>query len=667
MANRLAAETSAYLQQHRSNPVDWYAWGEAPWQRARDENRPVLVSIGYSSCHWCHVMERESFENDETARLMNEHLICIKVDREERPDVDQIYMDAVMRITGQGGWPLNVFCTPGGEPFHGGTYFPPRPMQGRPSWCDVILAVAKLWREEPDQVEQQAQRIMQALATRPQTDGEGRVGIQTLHALSAQIMQRADRQHGGFGDAPKFPTPTQLEALLAAASLHVAGPGTLDHLVFSLKRMARGGIYDHLGGGFHRYSTDARWLVPHFEKMLYDNGQLLRVYAEAYRQTGDEELVWPIEETIDWLEREMRDSDGGFFASQDADSEGEEGRFFVWSPEEIEHVLGAREGREFCEAYDVLAGGNFERTGKSVLSHIFGGERGGMREQRQKLLAARGERIAPDTDAKKICAWIGYTIGGLASAGACLGRDDWVEAAGRAADFALTTLSDEGRELERIHAEHARIPAFLDDHAGLLCGLLDLHRAGGDDRYVEAAVRVGEAIAARFYDADARDLFFVPGEDSTLVMRPRSDPDGATPAAAGLATLGLFRLAGITERADFQEVVAAVLETHGPLLARVPLHAPTLARAAALVESGAGMGLILGARGDPRTLALARRARELLGPEDAVVVAPGTAPPWLAPTWLEGRAAVDGQPTAYLCRGTACSLPARAPDELSLP
>jgi uncharacterized protein YyaL (SSP411 family) len=668
VANRLAAETSAYLQQHADNPVDWYPWGEEPWQRARAENRPVLVSIGYSSCHWCHVMERESFENEETARLMNEHLICIKVDREERPDVDQIYMDAITRMAGQGGWPLNVFCTPRGQPFHGGTYFPPQAMYGRPSWSDVILAVARTWKEDSGQVEERAQQVMQALEAPPAVAEGGQVGVATLHALCRQLMQNADRQHGGFGGAPKFPTPTNLEAVLAASNLHAAGGDTLEHLVFSLKRMARGGIYDQLGGGFHRYSTDASWLVPHFEKMLYDNGQLLRVYAEAYRQTGDLELRWPVEETIDWLEREMREPSGGFFASQDADSEGEEGRFFVWNPQEIEEVLGAEAGREFCDAYGVLPHGNFERTGSSVLAHVFAGERARMREQRQRLLAARRERVAPETDRKKICAWIGYAIGGLATAGAAMRREDWLDAAARAADFALGEMSDEGRNLKRIHAgQQARIPAFLDDHAGLLCGLLDLHRAGGEDRYLEACLHVAEAITTRFYDASARDFFFAPGDDATLVMRPHSDPDGATPGAAGLATLGLARLAGITGRRDIREVVDAILETHGPLAAHYPLHLPTLVRTAALIEAGAGLGLILGEREDPRAGALAARARELLGPEDAVVMAsPNTPPKWLAPEWLEGRTLVENQPTAYLCRGTACSLPARRPEELRL-
>ncbi len=669
MANRLGSETSAYLRQHKDNPVDWYAWSDEPWQRALRENRLVLVSIGYSSCHWCHVMERESFEDEQTARLMNEHLICIKVDREERPDVDQIYMDAVTRMTGQGGWPLNAFCTPQGEPFHGGTYFPPKSMHGRPSWPDVILAVARVWKEQPQQAEAQAQRVMQALEATPDGDPDGAIGVATLGQFCSELMQRADRQHGGFGGAPKFPTPTNLEALLAASSLRASRGDALEHLLFSLKRMARGGIYDQLGGGFHRYSTDARWLVPHFEKMLYDNGQLLRVYAEAYRQTRDLELLWPVEETVDWLEREMRDPAGGFFASQDADSEGEEGRFFVWTPREIHAVLGEDAGAEFCQAYDVSPAGNFEGSGQSVLAHALAGPRERMRPQREQLLAARKKRVAPDTDRKQICAWIGYTIGGLASAGAAYGREDWVGAASRAADFALHELSDGGNGLQRIHRESgAAIPAFLDDHAALLCGLLDLHRAGGADRYLEACLPLGQDLIERFYDADRGDLFFVAGDDPTLVRRPKSDPDGATPSALGLATLALARLAGITGRADLRKVVDTILRTHSALATRHPLHLPTLLRAAALVDFGIGLGLILGEREDPRTRALATRARDLLGPEDAVVlVTPDHPPSWLAAGWLEGRTMIEAHPTAYLCRGTACSRPAQTPQALHLP
>ncbi len=667
MPNRLGRESSAYLLQHRDNPVDWYAWGEEPWERARRERKPVLVSIGYSSCHWCHVMEHESFEDEATARLMNEHLVCIKVDREERPDVDQIYMAAVMRMTGQGGWPLNMFCTPDGRPFHGGTYFPPQPAHGRPSWSDVVRAVARAFAEQPSEVEEQAERVMETLRATPQLEGEPAPGRAVLRQLCGQLMAGADSSYGGFGGAPKFPTPTNLEAVLLAESLGVAPLGALDHVVFTLKRMARGGIYDQLAGGFHRYSTDERWLVPHFEKMLYDNGQLLRVYAEAFRQTRDPELRWPVEETVDWLESEMRAPEGGFYASQDADSEGEEGRYFVWSPAELGDALGPEEGRAFADAYGVSAGGNFERTGKSVLSHVLAGERPVFADARARLLAVRRERVAPDTDRKNVCSWIGYTIGGLATAASVFGREDWLEAAERAADFALARLSDGGANLLRVFSSgEARIEAFLDDHAALLCGLLDLSSAGGDAAYVDAAVRLAEAIRDRFFDPAAGDLFFSAGSDSTLPLRPATDSDGATPAALGLAVLGLVRLASLTGRADLDEVAQSVLATHAALATRAPLHLPTLVRAAALADAGPGVALVLGEDSDPRSRALAARARAVLGPEDAVVVA-STPPDWLAAEGLRERAPAGDEPTAYVCRGRVCSLPTSDPERLEAP
>jgi uncharacterized protein YyaL (SSP411 family) len=668
MPNQLARETSAYLRQHRDNPVDWCAWGREAFERARRENRPVLVSIGYSACHWCHVMERESFEDPETARLMNENLVCIKVDREERPDVDQIYMETVMRLTGSGGWPLNVFCTPDGRPFFGGTYFPPQSAHGRPSWSEVVIAVSRAYRETPDQVVDQAQRILDVLGAGPVAGGIRRPGRDELHAFTVELMRRADRAQGGFGGAPKFPTPTNLEALLLAQHLRVGSAGSLEHVVLTLRRMARGGIYDQLGGGFHRYSVDDRWLVPHFEKMLYDQGQLLRVYAEAYRQTQDAELSWPVDETIAYLVREMQSGEGGFYASQDADTEGEEGRTYVWTPDQIQEALGADEGARFCEAYGIVPGGNFERSGASVLSHGLAGERKRLAPQRAKLLEVRRRRTSPERDEKQITAWIAYTISGIAMAASAFRRPDWVPIAARAADSLLDRMMREGQLFRVRYQESARIPAFLDDHAALLVALLDLHRAGGADRLIEEAIRLAEAIGNRFYDAEGGDLFFVASDACDLVLRPRSDMDGATPSAAGLATLGLVRLSALCGRTDLREIAEAVLSTWERAARELPPQFPTLLRAGALLDAGMGVAVILGDPEIPDTAALAQRARELLSPEDAVVVLrPGEPPRWIDPAWLEGREALHGQPTAYICRGTACSLPATNPDEIQVP
>ena len=534
MANRLELETSAYLLQHAQNPVDWYAWGDEAWERARSEDRPVLVSIGYSSCHWCHVMEHECFEDEAVARLMNERLVCIKVDREERPDVDQIYMDAVVRLQGSGGWPLNVFCSPDGRPFWGGTYFPPEPRGNLSSWPQIVEAITDLYRKDRARVDEQAGQLVGLLEALPQR-ATTTPGVAALRELSRELMRRADSTHGGFGGAPKFPTPTNLEALLMASNLGVAFGGTLEHVVLSCKRMARGGIFDQLGGGFHRYSTDARWLVPHFEKMLYDQGQLLRTYAEAYRQTGDDELLWPVEETLDWLEREMRGPEGGLYASQDADSEGEEGRFYVWNRAEVEAVLGADDGAEFCDAYGVTPGGTFERGGKSVLEHGMAGLRGRFAAQRSRLLDARAGRVRPATDTKHVSSWIAYAIGGIATASACFEREDWLERASRAADF-IEQHASPGGVLHRIHdGEQARVPGFLDDHAAWLCALLDLHRAGGPDRFASLAVAVAETIRERFFDAAERRLFFSSGDDPALPLRPQSDSDGSNPVTPAVS------------------------------------------------------------------------------------------------------------------------------------
>jgi uncharacterized protein YyaL (SSP411 family) len=600
---------------------------------------------------------------------MNERLVCIKVDREERPDVDQIYMDALVCLTGEGGWPLNVFCTPEGRPFWGGTYFPPRRMGGRPGWPEAVEAVSDLFQREPEKLEEQAGGLLAALRARPGLEPAKAPGLETLTHLCEQLMRRADPTHGGFGGAPKFPTPPNLEAMLLAADRGAETAGAREHVLLTCERMARGGIFDQLGGGFHRYSTDAGWRVPHFEKMLYDQGQLLRVYAEAYRQTGNEDFRWPVEETIEWLEREMRSPEGGFCASQDADSEGEEGRFYLWNRAQIQAVLGPEEGAELCNRFGVSEAGDPQHGGESVLREVAAGPRERHAPQRRKLFQARRGRVPPETDSKHVTSWIAYTLGGMATAGAAFGRDDWVEGASRAADFVLERLHDERGQLLRIwDGRQARIPAFLDDHAAWLGALLDLHRAGGDDRFIEAAIAAGERIRSEFFDAAARKLYLAAAGDDSLVFRPESDSDGATPAAAGLAVLGLVRLSALCERADLRAVAEAVLEAQGGYARQLPTSQPTSIRAGALLASGLGVGLVIGARDDDRTRALAQRARTLLGSEDAVVVVPpDSKPSWLGASWLEGRVAKRGEPTAYLCRGRECSIPALRPDELELP
>jgi uncharacterized protein YyaL (SSP411 family) len=412
-ANRLAAESSAYLRQHMHNPVDWHPWGPEALARARAEDKPLLVSIGYSACHWCHVMERESFEDEATAADMNRRFVNVKVDREERPDVDQIYMDTVVRMTGHGGWPLTVFCTPEGRPFYAGTYFPPEPRQGMPSFRQVLEAVDEAWRTQRKEVEKSAVTILEALRQRARGVAEAPPGVRTLLAAAARLLRATDAEHGGFGGAPKFPTPSNHELLLAATSAmsEAEARGALDFVVHTCREMARRGCYDQLGGGFHRYCVDADWGIPHFEKMLYDQGQLLRLYVEAWRRGGasDDDLLWPVRETAAYLRREMRGPEGAFFASQDADSEGEEGKFYVWTPEEVARVLGPERAARFCNAYGVTPGGNFE-GGTSVLWDLARRPRAELAAERAALLEGRAARVAPGPDRQRVAAGNGVAI-----------------------------------------------------------------------------------------------------------------------------------------------------------------------------------------------------------------------------------------------------------------
>ncbi|MCG8587881.1 MAG: thioredoxin domain-containing protein [Proteobacteria bacterium] len=665
-ANRLAAETSAYLRQHQHNPVDWYPWGPEALGRAAREDKPLLVSIGYSACHWCHVMEHESFEHEETAALMNEHFVNIKVDREERPDVDQLYMDTVVRLTGHGGWPLTVFCTPDGRPFYGGTYYPPERRHNMPAFRDVLAGVSHAYRESRGEVEESAAQILRALAARPSGEGATAPGRDQVAAGARAVLSTADVEYGGFGGAPKFPTPTNLELLLAAgdALLDEEATAAFAHVYKTCLEMARRGLYDHLGGGFHRYCVDGHWGIPHFEKMLYDQGLLLRVYAEVLRRSAapDAELVWPIRETAAYLARELSAEPGGFLASQDADSEGEEGKYYVWTPAELEAVLGP-EAEAFAAAYGVTPQGNFE----GGTTHLIDRERAPRERHtasREALLAARTERVAPATDRKRIAAWNGYTVSGLARASSVLEDPELLAQAVAAADFVWDHMRDPDGRLLRVWNEgRAHVPAFLDDHAALLDAWLDLHRAGAGDRFLATALELADAVCERFYDRDQRDLFLTPADGERLAHRPRSDHDGATPHATGLAVLGLLRAAEISGLDDLRQVAERVIETHGLLLERAPQAFPTLLRAVLAAREGLAVAVVVGEPDAQDTRALAARARRVLRPEDAVLVsAPGAdAPKGVDPTWLRGREARDGA-TAYLCRGTACSLPVTEPD-----
>jgi len=675
--NRLGNEASAYLRQHRHNPVDWHPWGDEALDRAKAEDRLLLVSIGYSACHWCHVMERESFENPEIAELMNASFVCIKVDREERPDVDQIYMDASLKMNGSGGWPLNAICTPDGRPFFVGTYFPPERRNNMPGFPEVIAAVTNAWREDRDQVEENAGTIAEALRARVEGDAESVAGPQTVAEAARLVMRTADHAHGGFGQAPKFPTPPNLEFLTAALDFvpHEEANQTAQFLALTAREMSRRGLFDQIGGGFHRYCVDGNWTIPHFEKMLYDQGQLLAFYAELARRAHDaEDLIWPIRETVDYLRREMRGASGAFFASQDADSEGEEGRYFVWTPGQIADRLGD-DADPFCTTYGVRLAGNFE-NGTTHLVDEARADRASLAAARARLVEARQERIAPETDRKHVAAWNGLTISGLARAAAALADADMLRDAERAAEFVFSEMverDDHGNpvRLLRVHNEgRATLPAFLDDHAAMLGACLDLHRGGAGDSDGETALArakwLADEILAHFIDPDSGGLFLTRSGESRLIHRPRAEHDGATPDAAGLAVLGLVRLAALSHDQALEVAIDRAIADQALLLEKTPHAFPTLLRAIALRARGTSVAVVVGAQDDPQTEALATRARRVLRPEDAVIVlAPDEAPPaQIAESWLAERIAIDGRATAYLCLGHACSLPVHEPAEL---
>ncbi len=664
--NRLANETSAYLRQHMHNPVDWYPWGHEALQRARAEDKPLLISIGYSACHWCHVMERESFENSAIAAQMNEGFVCIKVDREERPDVDQVYMDAVTRFIGRGGWPLTAFCNSSGAPFYGGTYFPPEARHGMPGFGDLLQHIAEIYRGRRSDVERTATELLGALNQRVAGMADELPSEATITLAARSLMQRADRLNGGFGEAPKFPSPPSLELLLAASDVLPPdeAASAISHVAFTCRSMARGGVYDHLGGGFHRYSVDAHWGIPHFEKMLYDQGQLLRVYAEAWRRTGTDELLWPIRETVAFLCREMAAPDGGFFASLDADSEGVEGLFYAWTPEQIAAVLGDTRAAAFNAAYGVTQAGNFDDQ-STVLRETGDQPRSEFAGDREQLRIARGRRVAPGTDTKRLTAWNGLLISGLARAGSLLDDREMVDTAAATADFLLKQVIDEkGRPLRVFDRGTARIPGFLDDLAALLEACLDLHRAGAGNRYFEAALALAEDIAMRFFDLDQGDLFFSPDDGERLVSRPRTDHDGATPQSTGLAAMGLVRVAALGDRADLQNVVDRLFRTHALALQRAPEAFPTLSRAVLASQRGICVAVIVPGDDAGGAETLAAGARRILRPEDAVIVS-SAGPTAISPHWLLGREAINGRTTAYVCRRFDCSLPVHTADELA--
>ncbi len=580
MPNQLEKETSPYLLQHAGNPVDWYAWGEEALEKAHREDKPIFLSIGYAACHWCHVMAHESFEDEEIARLLNNHFVSIKVDREERPDLDSIYMNAVVAMTGQGGWPMSVFLTPDGQPFFGGTYFPPTPRYGMPSFRQVLESIIRSWEEEREQVGVVSQQIAEHLAKAARSASPTRPLEQTtIDQAAHNLLDSYDGQNGGWGPAPKFPQPMAVDFLLAQATR--GNQNALQAAVHALHSMSRGGMYDVVGGGFHRYSTDGSWLVPHFEKMLYDNAQLARVYLHGYLLTHEENFREVCEATLDFILRELTHPEGGFFSSLDADSEGEEGKYYVWTEAEIREILAdAVQSDLLLAAYGVTLQGNFE--GRNVLqrrktdqelaeqfNHPVDDVRSLLEKSLDRLLKAREGRVRPATDDKVLVSWNALALVAFAEAGAYLNRQDYLAAARRNADFLLRELHPAGKLLRSWRVGQARHAGYLEDYAGLILGLISLYQADPDPRWFAAARELAQEMVAHFSDPEGG--FFDTRDDAgTLLTRPKDEQDNATPSGNALAALALLKIAELDSQAGLQERAIQMLGRMQAPAARYP-------------------------------------------------------------------------------------------------
>ncbi len=686
MPNQLSRENSPYLLQHAENPVDWYPWGEEALERARREDKPIFLSIGYAACHWCHVMAHESFEDPQIAALLNQNFINIKVDREERPDLDSIYMSAVVAMTGQGGWPMSLFLTPQGEPFYGGTYFPPTRHYNMPSFQEVLGAVARAWVQDREEMQRSSSQIARHIQETAQASGSS----QEIQAASPDqaamgLAQAYDWTHGGWGRAPKFPQPMAIEFLLRRAA---GGPGRtsdkfgLEIAVHALRAMAKGGMYDVVGGGFARYSTDDRWLVPHFEKMLYDNAQLAPAYLHAYLLAGEIPFRQVCEETLDFVLREMAHPSGGFYSSLDADSQGEEGKFYLWSLDEIRRTLATEDLDFFLAAYPVTEEGNFE--GRNVLQRGLNNDelagRFGMPVEEARLrlkrihgrlLQARGERVRPGTDDKVLTAWNALMLSAFAEAARYLRRPDYLEAARKNARFLLEALHTPGRLFRswrdgqadgRDNASHghARHNAYLEDYAGLILGLLALYETDPDPGWYRAALELAEEMTAHYRDP-AGGFFDTRDDHETLLVRPKDIQDNATPSGNALAALALLKLAAYTGRGDWRDLAEGSLRSVLAAAVRYPTAFALWLSALDFALGPVHEVAILGDLGDGRTRSLVDALWGAYRPRSVAAISPY--PPPDAPPLLAGRLLVEGTPTAYVCQNFICNRPVTSPEE----
>ncbi len=663
--NRLAAETSPYLLQHAANPVDWYPWGPEALARSKAENKPIFLSVGYSACHWCHVMERESFEVPAIAAVMNDHFINIKVDREERPDIDQIYMSAVQAMTGQGGWPMSVFLTPDLKPFFGGTYYPPEDRRGMPGFPRVLLSVHRAWVERRDEILASAGQMveqLQAMASMPTSAGELEVGL--LDTAARALARAFEPLHGGFGSAPKFPHPMDLRVLIRQHA-RTGDEHALHMVKHTLDKMSRGGIYDHLAGGFARYSTDDRWLAPHFEKMLYDNALLSTTYLEAYQLTGEPEFARVARETMDYILLRMTAPEGGFYATEDADSEGVEGKYYVWSLAEVESILGEEHAKAFTYCYDVSKHGNWEESNilnlikpLSQAAKMLGCDESELRhslaEDRAKLLEVREGRIPPGKDTKVLTSWNGLMIAPLAEGARILGDDRYLDAARKAAGFVLDTLrTADGKLLHSYKDGQAKFNAYLDDYANLIDGLTRLYEVTGEPRWLEGALSLSDVMISEFLATDG-GFFYTGKSHEALVVRQKDTFDNATPSGNAMAATALLRLGALTGREDLFAIGQETLQAVKAIMEKAPTAAG---------QSVIALDFLLGpvreyaviAGSEPRGVAEVLEAIYTKFLPHKVVAPSGTSTE-LMPL-LEGRTAIAGQTTTYICEKFACQAP----------
>jgi uncharacterized protein YyaL (SSP411 family) len=664
--NRLAREKSPYLLQHQHNPVNWQAWGPEAFAAARREDKPIFLSIGYSTCHWCHVMERESFENEPIAQYMNEHFVSLKVDREERPDVDQIYMTFLQAMGQQGGWPLNVFLTPDLKPFFGGTYWPPEARHNRPGFLQVLRQVAKAWHARRQQLDASAAELHRRLTEvmTPEAPPAMALTKEIIRGAGGQLKEHYDPQHGGWGTAPKFPSPSLLSFVLLYGREY-RNPEAVEMVLHTCERMAAGGIYDQIGGGFHRYSVDPQWLVPHFEKMLYDNAQLLALYLDCYLASGEAGYADVARDIIRYVRRDMTDPAGGFYSAEDADSEGKEGKFYTWTRAELEPVLTPAEFKIVERYYGITAAGNFvdhsdpdPLAGQNVLSvvdpRLEAEEVPRFQSAKQKLLAARERRVRPHRDDKVLASWNGLMLGALARAYAVLGDEPWRAAAeenlaflqARLWDEATQTLYHRWRDGERDQVQ------LLEAYAYLLSGVLELYQATLAPRHLEFALELAQAMLAKFYDAQLGGFWQADANTGELILRVKEDYDGAEPSGNSVAILALSKLGAITGRADFKAAAEKSLRLFAGRLEQLPQAVPLMLAALDFALEEPRRVVIAGDISNSLTQGLLRAAHSVLQPHKVVL---GTAGP------VEAFAATltmkNSKPTAYVCTGQACQAP----------